>query len=601
MLVSVADAGVVAGESQWVCVSIRGDKNDVKRYSSEIRDLCKPLARTEADFMECVFAEFIATVADQALAGVQKKAKKDKAKKTPGTPAKEPKTKTKSKASTPAPAAPAAPAAAPPSRAATDSAMDALKKQVRGMLSQLTRAGKKMSPEDLAAAGAKVAALSDDLTSVIDSGVKAFKEAKAARKKRKKKVPRFSPFLLFCKDARPKLAEKAKKNPAKALSVPDQAREMGRQWNNLSDAKKAPYINEASKLKAEEMERRANAPSDDEDEDAGADGKKRKRKHKKKTPRFSAFLLFCKDVRPKIQARNEKAKPGEKQAVPQQAKEMGSMWQNLEQSKKDAYYAKAEKLKREYHASPEGIAAAAANAEEDARDDDDDDAGASRARKKQKRAKRPRFSGFLLFCKEVRPKLPESLKGKVTEQAREMGRMWKELSEAKREKLEAQAAKQKAAFLANEAAEEAARRADSVAAAAAPPPAAPPPAPAAPAAAAPAPPSTGKRKRRTKAEMEAARAADLEAALAKAADVAAARAKAAAATAQTVAAMSPVAKTPEKAKRHRRTKAEMEAARAAGLEPPAKKSAAKAAKAAKPASDSSESDSDSDDTPLNEL
>jgi hypothetical protein len=65
--------------------------------------------------------------------------------------------------------------------------------------------------------------------------------------------------------------------------------------------------------------------------------------------------------------------------------------------------------------------------------------------------------------------------------------------------------------------------------------------------------------------------------------------------------MSPVAKTPEKAKRHRRTKAEMEAARAAGLEPPAKKSAAKAAKAAKPASDSSESDSDSDDTPLNEL
>ena len=62
---------------------VRGDKNDVKRYSSEIGDLCKPLARTEADFMECVFAEFIATVADQALSGSAKKAKKDKAKKTP--------------------------------------------------------------------------------------------------------------------------------------------------------------------------------------------------------------------------------------------------------------------------------------------------------------------------------------------------------------------------------------------------------------------------------------------------------------------------------------------------------------------------------------
>ena len=64
MFVSVANDGAVAGESEWVGVCVRGDKNDVKRYSSEIRDLCKPLARTEADFMECVFAEFIATVAD---------------------------------------------------------------------------------------------------------------------------------------------------------------------------------------------------------------------------------------------------------------------------------------------------------------------------------------------------------------------------------------------------------------------------------------------------------------------------------------------------------------------------------------------------------
>ena len=81
MFVSVANDGAVAGESEWVGVCVRGDKNDVKRYSSEIRDLCKPLARTEADFMECVFAEFIATVADQALSGSAKKAKKDKAKK----------------------------------------------------------------------------------------------------------------------------------------------------------------------------------------------------------------------------------------------------------------------------------------------------------------------------------------------------------------------------------------------------------------------------------------------------------------------------------------------------------------------------------------
>ena len=467
MFVSVANDGAVAGESEWVGVCVRGDKNDVKRYSSEIRDLCKPLARTEADFMECVFAEFIATVADQALSGSAKKAKKDKAKKTP---LKEPKSAKKSKASTSAPAAappprPRRPAAAP-AAAPSDAkriTMNALKKQVRGMLASLTKVSQKLSPEDLAAAGAKVAALANDLSDDIDSGVKAFKEAKTARKKRKKKVPRFSPFLLFCKDARPKLQAKFKKDPSKALAIPDQAREMGRQWNKLSDAKKAPYVAEAAKLKAAEIERRANAPSDDEDaeiaEIADELGKKRKRKQKKKTPRFSAFLLFCKDVRPGIQARNEQAPPGEKQAVPQQAKEMGAMWQTLEPSKKAAYVAKAEKLKAEYLASPEGMAAESAKESADDEGADEERAEPSkdgRARKKQKRAKRPRFSGFLLFCKEARPKLPEELKGKVTEQAREMGRMWKELPAPKRDKLEAQAAKQKAAFLAGEAAEEAA-------------------------------------------------------------------------------------------------------------------------------------------------
>ena len=576
MTVSVAEDGAVAGVSEWVSVSIRGDKKDVKPYSSEIRDLCKPLARTEADFMECVFAEFIATVADQVLSGLPKKAKKDKAKKTPLKTAsaalEEPKSSKKSKASTPAPAAPAA---APPD--AKDLSLDAIKRRVRGMLSSLTKAGKKMSPEDLAAAGAKVAALADDLSSTIVSGVKAFKEAKTARKKQKKKVPRFSAFLLFCKDARPKLKAKAqKKDPSKQpMSIPDQAKEMGKQWNKLSDAKKAPYIAEANRLKAEEMERRASLPSDDEEEpDAGPDDRaQKKRKHKKKTPRFSAFLLFCKDVRPGIQARNAKAKPGEKQAVPQQAKEMGEMWQSLEQSKKDAYAAKAEKLKAEYLASPEGMAAAAAK--DDAKEDSSDAEHPERARKKQKRAKRPRFSGFLLFCKEARPNLPEVLKGKVTEQAREMGRMWNELDTDKKEKLEAQAAKMKADFLAKEAAEEAARRAASAAAGT------PPAAPAAPAPAAPAPASAGKRKRRTKAEMEAARAATV--------------------AAQTDAAVSPaVEATPVKAKRRRRTKAEMEAARAAGLEPPAKKSAAETAKPASDSSDS-DSDSDSDDTPLADL
>jgi hypothetical protein len=62
---------------------------------------------------------------------------------------------------------------------------------------------------------------------------------------------------------------------------------------------------------------------------------------------------------------------------------------------------------------------------------------------------------------------------------------------------------------------------------------------------------------------------------------------------------SPVAGAPSTGKRKRRTKAEMEAARMAGLAPPAKTSVSKNPK---PASDaSSGSESDADDTPLAEL
>ena len=226
----------------------------------------------------------------------------------------------------------------------------------------------------------------------IDSGVKAFKEAKTARKKRKKKVPRFSPFLLFCKDARPKLQAKFKKDPSKALAIPDQAREMGRQWNKLSDAKKAPYVAEAAKLKAAEIERRANAPSDDEDaeiaEIADELGKKRKRKQKKKTPRFSAFLLFCKDVRPGIQARNEQAPPGEKQAVPSRPRGDGRC-ADAGAEQEGRGLPPGEKLKRYLAPAEDGYESAKESATTKG---DEERAGTSRRRaEKQKRAKRPRF------------------------------------------------------------------------------------------------------------------------------------------------------------------------------------------------------------------
>tara|TARA_B110000977_G_scaffold87961_2_gene116983 strand:- start:3370 stop:3969 length:600 start_codon:yes stop_codon:yes gene_type:complete len=198
------------------------------------------------------------------------------------------------------------------------------------------------------------------------------------------------------------------------------------------------------------------------------------------------------------------------------------------------------------------------------------------------------------------------MKGKVTEQAAEMGRLWKAINPKKKEKLEAEAQRQKAAFLAAEVTEAAVAVKHAV-----------PPGNldygddfspgASPVKATPAKnasgttgvktpaminPSTGKRKRRTKAEMAEAKAAEARA-----------KGSLAAVVPTPVAAPAPAAtSTPgTKEKRKRRTKKEMEEARARGEAPAKKASAVKPAVVAASDSDSSDSDSDSDDIPIASL
>lgn len=594
--VSVTSKSGQTFDSEWVSVGAKGDKHEVKRYCGELRELCRPLAAVDGNsnqpiFVECGTAEFVATVAEQSLKDLAAK-EKAKAKKKGN----EKLVQEKAVEKVPEKAAPtlekkskkgkdkaAAPVAAPAAASAEGAVVDlpAFFSNVRGMMKAVKKAAPKLSGPELTTYVAKLESVSKEMTDAI-----AVQLAHKKKKKKKKKVPRFSPFLLFCKDARPKLA---KKHKDKSLSVPDTAREMGKQWNALSDTLKKPYVELAATLKAAAIEARANAPeSESEDEDVGE--KKRKRT-KHKTPRYSGFLLFCKDTRPGFADR--------KMAVPDQARELGIQWGALDKKKKQEYLDTAEQMKKEWLASPAAMAPVA--------DSDLSEQGPeSKKRKKQTRAKRPRFSAFLLFCKAERPKLPESMKGKVTEQAAEMGRLWKAINPKKKEKLEAEAQRQKAAFLAAEVTEAAVAVKHAV-----------PPGNldygddfspgASPVKATPAKnasgttgvktpaminPSTGKRKRRTKAEMAEAKAAEARA-----------KGSLAAVVPTPVAAPAPAAtSTPgTKEKRKRRTKKEMEEARARGEAPAKKASAVKPAVVAASDSDSSDSDSDSDDIPIASL
>lgn len=219
---------------------------------------------------------------------------------------------------------------------------------MRSILRDLTRVEKKLLHEDFAAMCANVSTLAEELSSHIDSCVKEYNEAAWTRRnelkmemKKLSHKARISPFILFCSEKRRKVRENpSKKLSFQKLSFPDQARKLGRKWKRLPDVKKAPYLAEAAKLQGKEMERRANLLREYQEKGVFVDDGSRK------VSRFSSFMLFCKDMRPGIQARNKKN--GENPRACEWGKELGQMWKVLEQSKKDEYKVKADKLKKEY-------------------------------------------------------------------------------------------------------------------------------------------------------------------------------------------------------------------------------------------------------------
>jgi HMG (high mobility group) box len=166
----------------------------------------------------------------------------------------------------------------------------------------------------------------------------------------------------------------------------------------------------------------------------------RKRRRKKKShpdkPKkgMSAFMLFCKDNRPKVRQEFDG-----QLTFGQIGKKLGEMWRATETSMKDEYKKRSDEdklraqklLARWYTTHPE----TSSESEDDTR---------SRRRKKDPNAPKGAISAYFFFCRKYRPieksKNPEIT---FTELGKNLGAMWKQLTPEEREPFVQQAAADK--------------------------------------------------------------------------------------------------------------------------------------------------------------
>ena len=187
------------------------------------------------------------------------------------------------------------------------------------------------------------------------------------------------------------------------------------------DAEKAERFTEVLREIRAEIENVAKAEAESEE----ASDKPKKRR---KTRRFGGYQEFCKMERKNFDPDTTK--------LMDQTKILGARWSEMSDKQKAPFEAKANAAREAY------LADLAMNPPPLESDDG--------KKKKKKKSKNKKFSGYLAFCDEKRDTLEKGLK--VPEQARKLGEMWKALSDEKREKYATKAAKAKAVYEAERAA-----------------------------------------------------------------------------------------------------------------------------------------------------
>jgi len=184
--------------------------------------------------------------------------------------------------------------------------------------------------------------------------------------KPKGKMSSYAYFVQTCRE------EHRKKNPDVPVNFAEFSKKCGGRWKTMSAKEKGRFEDMAKQDKSRyDQEMRGYTPL------PGAGGRGKKAMKDPNAPKrpISGFFLFCAEHRPKIKQQN----PG--YGIGDVAKKLGEMWNNLSDSNKQPYLAKAMKLKDKYQqdmADYRGKVNAAAAAPKPKKvavpeDDDDDD------------------------------------------------------------------------------------------------------------------------------------------------------------------------------------------------------------------------------------
>lgn len=159
---------------------------------------------------------------------------------------------------------------------------------------------------------------------MLPPGVVPYQKMKIRRRKKDKTLPKkaLTPYILFVKEQRPKLAEE---NPT--MGFADMMKKLGEKWKKMSEGQKLPYARLAYDDKIRHKE---------ETERVERDKLNTTTVHRDKTgmPKkpLSAYLLFARDVRDKLKRKQPNA------SVSDIMKAVSIDWAKLSTEKKSSYF-----------------------------------------------------------------------------------------------------------------------------------------------------------------------------------------------------------------------------------------------------------------------
>ncbi len=221
-------------------------------------------------------------------------------------------------------------------------------------------------------------------------------------------------FILFCSDNRDEVKEE---NPS--LTYTEITKKLGEMWKSIDEELKSEY-----QEKAKDDKERYNRELEDYEPKEGYYNPKEKISKKKlkeiKPKRArSAYIFFCNDKRQEVSKRVNNNK--------EVLQELGRMWKNLSDKKKQKYNEMAEEDKTRY---------------EEEMKEYNEKHNLDNSDKKSKSKRTP--SAYILFCKDkrgdVKEENPELSMGQISSI---LGKMWKECSKKDKKKYMKKAEKLK--------------------------------------------------------------------------------------------------------------------------------------------------------------